>query len=73
VRETGDDAALARDYDSIGYINYVLGRYLEAFFFHKEALAKRRKIGDKEGIIASLVSIGIVEQVQGRYEESSEL
>jgi tetratricopeptide (TPR) repeat protein len=70
VRETGNNAALARNYNSIGYINYVLGRYLEAFFFHKEALAKHRQIGNKEDVIGSLVTIGIVEQVQGRYEEA---
>jgi tetratricopeptide (TPR) repeat protein/TolB-like protein len=71
VRQNDDDpTSLSRSLANVGYISSVLGRYVEAFFFLKEALAKRREIGDKVEIVRSLIDIGFLEQVQGRYEEA---
>jgi tetratricopeptide (TPR) repeat protein len=47
-----------------------MGKYVEAFFFEKEALAKARAIGEQTNLVRALADIGGLEQVQGRYEEA---
>lgn len=71
-RERGarDPAGEARALANIGAANTVLGRYVEALYSLKDALSKRREIGDKSEIIRSLSDIGDNERLQGGYEEA---
>jgi tetratricopeptide (TPR) repeat protein len=71
-REQGarDPAGEARALGNIGAANTALGRYVEGLYLLKDALAKRREIGDKLEIIRSLSDIGDNERLQGGYEDA---
>lgn len=71
-REKGvrDAAGEARAIANIGAANSALGRYVEGVYALKDALAKRREIGNKAELIQSLSDIGDNERVQGGYDEA---
>lgn len=74
-RQLGPDFNLgtARQLDALGEIEQFHGNYERAIAFHEESLALQEKIGDQEGIAASLGHLGVVAREQGRYEEAEEL
>jgi tetratricopeptide (TPR) repeat protein len=69
-RGVSEPAGEARALDNVGYANTLLGRSVEALYSLKDALAKRRLIGDKGEIIRSLSDIGDNERLQGGYEDA---
>ncbi len=71
-REKGvtDPPGEARALANLGNANTLLGRSVEALYSLKDALAKRREIGDKAEIVRSLSDIGDNERLQGGYEEA---
>jgi tetratricopeptide (TPR) repeat protein len=50
----------------------VLGNYTQAHFSLQQALQRREELGDKYEVALSLVDMGVLEQVQGRYDQAIE-
>ena len=65
-----EPAGEARALANLAFASTLLGRSVEARYSLKDALEKRRKIGDPAQIIRSLSDIGENERLQGGYDDA---
>ena len=72
-RDLGDERQLAQSYDNVGYVLFMEGQYDNALVYWQQGLDRRRKIGEKGGIILSTQNMGFLQitQALGKALKSS--
>jgi non-specific serine/threonine protein kinase len=69
----GTTAARAKALRGAGSLVMWQGEYKRAAALHEEALALRRELGDRRGIVSSLTDLGIVAFYQGEHNRAAAL